>query len=65
MTMPEQLIEDVCAASAAYLFNVLPEIAKLPAKEQFERLAVHFEAALLAYKDGMRGWNEIPEPSVH
>jgi hypothetical protein len=55
------LREDVCAASAAYLFNVLPELVKLPAPEQFKRLAAHFEAALLAYRDGMSGW--IPEPS--
>jgi hypothetical protein len=57
------LIEDVCAASAAYLFNVLPEIAMLSAHEQFQRLAAHFEAALMAYRDGLAGW--ISEPSVN
>ncbi len=56
------LAEDVCAASAAYLFNLLPELVKLPATEQFERLAAHFEAAITAYVDGLAGWI-IPEPS--
>ncbi|QJW94195.1 hypothetical protein [Frigoriglobus tundricola] len=55
------LADDVCAASAAYLFNLLPDLVKLPAPEQFQRLAAHFEAALLAYHDGINGW--LPEPS--
>lgn len=55
------LAGDVCAASAAYLLNVLPDLVTLPATELFNRLAAHFEAALAAYRDGMNGW--IPEPS--
>ena len=61
MNHDPDLADDVAAASAAYLFNVLPEILKLPASERYARLAVHFEACLCAYKDGLAGW--VPEPS--
>lgn len=61
--MNPDLIEDVCAASAAYLFYLLPDLVKLPAPEAYKRLAAHFEAALLAYRDGLAGW--VPEPSVN
>jgi hypothetical protein len=61
MTLDAQLADDVAAASAAYLFNVLPSIVALPPPEAFERLKGHFEAALAAYADGTDGW--IPEPS--
>jgi hypothetical protein len=57
-----QLAEDVSAASAAYLWNVLPDIATLSATEGFERLADHFRTAFLAYFDGLEGWG-LPEPS--
>jgi hypothetical protein len=56
------LAEDVCAASAAYVVDVLPELMKLPPAEQFARLAAYFEAALMAYRDGLAGWI-APEPS--
>lgn len=56
----DQLAGDVAAASAAYLFNVLPEILKLPASEQYERLRLHIEAAFLAYRDAQDGW--VPPP---
>jgi hypothetical protein len=57
-----QLMDDVAAASAAYLWNILPEIAKLPCVEGFERLAEHFRTAFLAYFDGRCGWG-LPAPS--
>lgn len=50
------LIEDVTAASAAYLVNVLPEIAKLPASEQYKRLEAHFLACLMAYRECLKDW---------
>ena len=62
MTNREELISDISAASSAYVVNLLPWICKLGAAEQFNKLAAHFEAALLAYKDGLKGWSEI-EPS--
>ncbi len=55
-----KLVEDVSAASAAYLWNILPEIAKLPSVEGFERLCEHFRTAFLAYFDGLEGWR-LPE----
>lgn len=58
---PERLVEEVCAASAAHLFNLMPELARLPATEQFKRLAAHFEVALLAFHDNLVPW--VPEPS--
>ncbi|AWM40134.1 hypothetical protein GobsT_14350 [Gemmata obscuriglobus] len=60
--MNESLTEDVCAASAAYCLNcVLPRLNALTPSEQFERLKACFEAALAAYRDGVRGW--VYEPS--
>lgn len=58
---PERLVEEVCAASAAYLFNLLPQLVQLPAAEQFKRLASHFESALLAFHDSLPP--RVPEPS--
>jgi hypothetical protein len=57
-----KLVEDVAGASAAYLWNILPEIAKLPCVEGFERLVEHFRTAFLAYFDGLDNW-VLPEPS--
>lgn len=54
--MNANLASDVAAASAAYLLTVLDEILKLPARDRCERLAVHFEAALVAFEDGKKGW---------
>jgi hypothetical protein len=47
--MNDNTLADVTAASAAYLYNCLPEILKLTPSEQYERLRLHFEAALAAY----------------
>ena len=54
--------EYVAASFAATLWNVLPEIFKLPCKDGFERLITHFEAALAAFSQG-RGFGTVPEPS--
>jgi hypothetical protein len=56
-----EIIEDVSASSAAYTWNALPEIAKLPCPEGFERLYEIFRTAFMAYFDGLEGW--ISEPS--
>ena len=55
---------DVAAASAAYLFNLLPAIAALPASEAFWRLETHFLAAIAAYRDARAGW-ACPDPSAN
>jgi hypothetical protein len=57
----KELMEDVCGSSAAYTWNVLPEIAKLPCAEGFERLFDIFRTAFIAYSDGLEGW--VPDPS--
>jgi len=57
----KELMENVAASSAAYTWNVLPEIAKLPSTEGFERLYDIFLTAFTAYFEGLEGW--IPEPS--
>lgn len=63
MNRPDpELAQDVAAASAAYLLTMLPAIMRLPRDEAFERLTMHFEAAISAYLDGVRGW-ELPAPS--
>ena len=55
--------EDLAAASAAYTYNVLPEIAKLPPPEGFRRLYDLVNAALQAYADSQRAWGLGTEPS--
>ena len=57
------LAEDVAAASAACLFNTLPEIMKLPAPEVYARLQDHIHTAILAYREGLNHWGFPPEPS--
>ena len=58
MTMPyrEEQAQDVAAASAAYLIDILPELLQLSPPEQFRRLADHFETSILAYCDAVRGF---------
>ncbi len=55
MTLRQRIVDDVAAASAAHLYNVLPEIAKLSPPEQYRRLKAHFETALLAYANAVDG----------
>jgi hypothetical protein len=57
----DELMEDVSASSAAYTWNAIQEIAKLPCDEGFERLYEIFRTTFMAYFDGLEGW--IPEPS--
>jgi hypothetical protein len=59
---PHQHAEDIAAAAAAYLWNVLPFIMKLSAPEAFDRLKTHFEVAITAYTKGTERW-ELPVPS--
>jgi hypothetical protein len=60
--MNASLASDVAAASAAYLFNCLPELTKLPASECFQRLEAHIHTSIIAYLEGLRNWG-VPEPS--
>lgn len=60
----EQAADDVAAASAAYLWNVLPSIAELPDTDGFARLKMHFLTAIQVYQGEVDG--ETPasaEPS--
>lgn len=57
------LADDVSAASAAYLFNLLPGFATLPAPDVYERLQHHIFAALVAYAEAAKNWGLPPEPS--
>lgn len=59
--MDEGVIEDVCSASAAYAFNVLPEILKLDPPAAFRRLYDLFHTTFVAYREAKGGW--VPEPS--
>lgn len=61
MTTTNGLLADVSAASAAFLFNLLPALLELPAAERYERLVTHFEACLVAYRDGLNGWLDPSE----
>lgn len=60
---PDELADDVAAASAAYALNVLNDIIALPASEVYQRLYDLFRVAILAYTEGGAGWQGILEPS--
>lgn len=60
--MPENHVEEVAAASAAYLYNALPSLVRLPPPELYRRLESYFVACLIAYRDTRTGW-AIPDPS--
>ena len=61
--MNQRHAEDVAAASAAYAFNVLPEISNLPATEFYRRLSELFLTAILAYCECQHSWAIPPMPS--
>ena len=63
MRLDRVRVLDVSAASAAYTVNLLPEIARLPPAEAYERLRLLFEASLAAYADATDGWGLLPPPS--
>jgi hypothetical protein len=54
--------EDVAAASAALLYNLLPEILRLAPGEQYRRLVDHLLGCLAAYDDVPDEFH-LPEPS--
>lgn len=61
----EEHAEDVAAASAAYAWNLIADIAKLPPPEGFKRLYDLFHTALVAFVECQSGWGLGPEPSVN
>jgi hypothetical protein len=58
----EVIIGAVTDELAAFVWNHLSEIAKLPSVEGFEWLAERFRTAFLSYYDGL-GRKTLPEPS--
>ena len=54
--------EDVAAASAAYLLNILPGIVASDPSEGFRRLSIHIQTVILAYVGENVGFC-VPEPS--
>jgi hypothetical protein len=59
----DELIEDVSAASAAYVFNVAREILKRDAPDAFRRWYDLFYGAITAYRDARGGWLGDAKPS--
>jgi hypothetical protein len=55
--------EDVAFASAALLFNLIPEILKLPPAEQYRRLVDHMLGCLAASYDDVPDEFFLPDPS--
>jgi len=62
LTRSSKLVEEVTNDLAAYIWNSLPQIAKLPCVEGFERLAKLFRNAFMNCFDGREG-RCFPEPS--
>jgi hypothetical protein len=60
----EQRAEDVAAASAAYLWNILPGLIESTPCEGFERLACYIQTAIRAYFGDQESFL-VPEPSVN
>jgi hypothetical protein len=63
MRLNEADAADVAAASAAFAWNLVAEIARLPPPEGFKRLYELFYTALLAYAECRSGWGRGLEPS--
>ena len=63
MILNETAADDVAAASAAYAFNLIVDIAQLPPPEGFRWLYDLFHTALVAYVECQNGWGLGPEPS--
>jgi hypothetical protein len=63
MVLNEIHAEDVAAASAAYVYNLLPELAKLSPPEGFRRLYDLFHTAIVAYVESQCNWGLRSEPS--
>lgn len=59
---PRRVMDDVAACSAAYLVNLLPELATAPMPEAFGRLHRHFLAALKAYRYNARRVRRAARP---
>ncbi|QJW98493.1 hypothetical protein [Frigoriglobus tundricola] len=57
----DPLAGDVAAASAVYLWDVLPEILNSTSEEAVRRLALHFETAIRAYLEGRENWGFPPD----
>jgi hypothetical protein len=58
----DKLADDVAAASASVLFDLLPEINKLSPSEAFERVATIFGTAIMAYFDAYENWGFPTNP---
>jgi hypothetical protein len=58
-----QRVEDCCAASAAELFNLLPDLMALSEKERYQRLVLYLATTVLAVRDALRGWYSALAPS--
>jgi hypothetical protein len=57
--------EDVAAASASVLYQLVPEIVKREPEEMYGRLKVHISTAIRAYCDSLQGWGlECSEKNV-
>ncbi len=63
MTLNETHAEDVAASSAAYAWNLLEEISKLPPSEGFKRLYDLFHTAIQAYTECLHNWRLAQEPN--
>jgi hypothetical protein len=57
----DPLAEAIASQAAASLWNVLDIVMKLPAPQAFERIKLHVEGAITAYKRSER--RVFPAPS--
>ena len=63
MSFDSRLAEDVVFASAFCLCDGWPELQGLTREQRLDRIIAYFEAAFMAYRDGLGGW--VPEPSAN
>ncbi|MBP3954362.1 hypothetical protein J8F10_03500 [Gemmata sp. G18] len=63
MSFDSRLAEDVMYASAFCLCDGWPELVDLTPAERLDSIVAYFEAAFMAYRDGLAGW--VPEPSAN
>lgn len=65
MTFDDKAADDISAASACVLFNLLPDLLTHCSSEVYTRLKLHIETAIRVYVDQQQGWGLGPEPSLN
>jgi len=65
MRLDYSKLADVASASAAMLFNYLPDWKDLSDAEFFSKIQNHIENAIVAWEECQGGWRHPIDPSIN